>query len=280
VPEAQRRTWRNYGLARDEYPENGHRPHEFYVREARRLAGRYVFTEHDATLVPGLRRAPVHADGIAITEWYMDAHACTTARVPGSLDEGKMMLHQETFPGQLPYRALLPTGLDNLLVPVCASATHVAWGTVRLEPTWMNIGEAAAYATVQAIRRSQPPARIDADTLLRTLAVKRVMISFFNDVDVSAGDAWIPAAQYFGTKGFFADYEVRAAEPLKPATEKVWEDGLAGLKRGNLDSRALLREVDRAEREGESERERDTAPRSRRMRGEALVRMWEALAKE
>ena len=61
--------------------------------------------QHDAMLAPGLGRAPVHADSIAVTEWYMDAHGCTTARVLGSMDEGKAMLHQETFPGRASRRA-------------------------------------------------------------------------------------------------------------------------------------------------------------------------------
>src|SRR5262249_27536336 len=65
VPGARREEWRNYGIARDEFPDNGHRPYEFYVREARRLRGRYVYTEHDASLAPGQHRAPVHSDGIA-----------------------------------------------------------------------------------------------------------------------------------------------------------------------------------------------------------------------
>ena len=248
VPEKLRTEWRNYGLARDEFVDNGHRPYEFYVREARRLSGRYVFSEHDATLAPGLRRAPVHGDSIAITEWYMDTHACTTARVPGSLDEGKMMLHQETFPGQLPYRTLFAPDIDNLLVPVCLSATHVAWGTVRLEATWMNIGEAAAFATSQALRQNQPPAKINPDALLRTLATKHVMISFFNDVDVSANEPWIPAAQYFGTKGFFADYDVRPSAPLTRAVAEAWAEGYAKLRDKQHDGMALMRRVTEAER--------------------------------
>lgn len=253
VPEARRNEWRNYGLARDEFADHGHRPYEFYVREARRLDGRYVFTEHDASLAPGLERAPVHADSIGITEWYMDAHACTTARVPGSLDEGKMMLHQETFPGQVPYRTLLPPDLDNLLVPVCLSSTHVSWGSVRLEPTWMNLGEAAAYATLQAIRRNQPPARIDTDALTRTLAAKRVMISFFNDVDLGGPESWIPAVQYFGAKGFLADYDARPSAPLTTAVARAWAEAFASLPRGALDPMQTLRAVTAAERSAAAE---------------------------
>jgi hypothetical protein len=158
-----------------------------------------------------------------------------------------MMLHQETFPGHIAYRTLLPEDVDNLLVPVCLSSTHVSWGSVRLEPTWMNIGEAAAYATVQAIRANQPPAKIATDTLQRTLASRHVMISFFNDVDVSANDAWVRAAQYFGTKGFFAGYDALPDAPLTRAVALAWADGIQQLRRQKLDAAAFVRTVTIAE---------------------------------
>ncbi|RRK00939.1 FAD-dependent oxidoreductase [Opitutaceae bacterium TAV3] len=132
LPPDERAWWRELGLARDEFTDNQHRPYEFYVREARRLNGRATITQHDFHLVPnaprGLDRAPLHADSIAVTDWYLDCHACTLDRVPGSMDEGKMMLHQETLPAQIPWPSLLPRDLDNLIVPVCLSATHIAWG--------------------------------------------------------------------------------------------------------------------------------------------------------
>ncbi len=241
VPADKRRYWQQYGLAKDEFPDNGHRPYELYVREARPIVGRYIFTQRDAMLAPGLRRAPIHADSIAATEWYMDAHACTPGKVAGSLDEGKMMLHHETFPGQVPYRALLPQGVDNLLVPVCLSSTHVAWGTIRLEPTWMNIAESAGYAAAQAVRNKQTPAQIDPDELLRTLATRRVMISFFNDEDVAANEAWVPAVEYLGTRGFFSSYDAKPRAPLTEAAAKLWAGGFAQMRAGKLDPNALAR---------------------------------------
>ncbi len=239
VPEKVREGWLKYGLAKDEFTDHGHRPYEIYVREARRLVGRMIFTEHDARLAAGFDRAPIHADSVAMTEWYLDAHGCTTARVPGSLEEGKMMLHQETFPGQIPYRALLPQNIDNLLVPVCLSATHVAWGTVRLEPVWMQTGEAAGFAAALSLERDTSPAQLSPDVLLRALAEHRSMISFFNDIDVASKDPWIVAAQYFGTKGFFHDYDARPEAPLKTSTARLWVDGWNRLCAGKLDPGAL-----------------------------------------
>ncbi len=250
VPGIVRRAWREYGLARDEFPDNGNRPYEMYIREGRRLVGRAVFTEHDATLARGLGRAPVQMDSVAMTEWYMDSHSCTTARVPGGLEEGKMMLHHETFPGQIPYRCLLVDGLDNLLVPVCLSATHVAWGTVRLEPVWMQVGESAGLAAALAMKDKTTPAKLDPDRLLRRLCELRSMITFFNDVDVASGAAWVPAVQYFGTKGFFHDYDARADDGLKRTTAMAWAEGLGKLLRGDLDPNALAKTVARAEGAG------------------------------
>ena len=247
VPETVRRAWLDFGLAKDDFADNDHRPYEMYIREARRIVGRAVFTEHDATLAPGLLRAPMHADSVAMTEWYLDTHSCTTARVHGGLDEGKMMLEQETFPGEIPYRCLLPLGVDNLLVPVCLSATHVAWGTVRLEPVFMQTGEAAGLAAALAVKNKTTPAQIDPDQLVRALCERRSMVAFFNDVDVSAHEPWIGAVEYFGAKGFFHDYNAHATEPLKSATGEAWADGLAKLLQGKLDPNALAHTVAEAE---------------------------------
>lgn len=291
VTAERRKFFGQYGLAKDEFTDNGHRPYEFYVREARRIVGRYVFTQHDAMLAKDYKRAPVHEDSIGVTEWYMDTHACTTNRVKGSLDEGKMMLHYETFPGQVPYRALLPQGVDNLLVPVCLSSTHVAWGTIRLEPTWMNICESAAYAVVQAVKNKQTPAAINADKLLRALAEKRVMLSFFKDVDVGGKDAWIPAVQYFGTKGFFATYDARLTEPLTQEVAFRWASGVKRIKDGTLKAdtlaRALVKEEElRAVKVTQGQfigmlpsgvRVKAAPSFSQLTRGDALLMLWETL---
>lgn len=267
-PERQK-SWREFGLAKDEFTDNGNRPHEIYVREARRITGRYTFTQHDAMLAEGLERSPVHADSIGVTEWYLDTHACTPRRITGSLEEGKMMLDVETFPGQVPYRAILPRGVDNLLVPVCLSSTHVAWGTIRLEPTWMNLCESAGHAAALAIQNETTPAALDPDLLLRKIAGSHVMLGFFNDLDVSSDDVRVAAAQYFGTKGFFADYYARLDEPLTEAVRSAWTQGFSALREGTLKPMDLVRAVRAAEAAGSKLLEIK--------RGEALLEMWKSL---
>ncbi|MDE0298397.1 MAG: FAD-dependent oxidoreductase [Candidatus Poribacteria bacterium] len=239
VDEKVRERWRGLGFAKDEFPENGHVPHEIYVRESRRLEGRYMFTQHDASLCAGYDRAPFFGDSIAFTEWYMDTHGCTNEKAKGAIEEGKLVLNWHTFPGQLSYRALLPKDIDNLLIPGCVSSTHVAWGTVRLEPTWMNIGESAAHAIVMAKQQNVPPAAIDVNRLQMELADSRISLSFFNDIDIAGPEAWIPAIQYLGTKGFFPSYDANPEDDLDAATARTWAKGAGELLSGNLDARSL-----------------------------------------
>ncbi|MBM3333594.1 FAD-dependent oxidoreductase, partial [Candidatus Sumerlaeota bacterium] len=229
VSPAQRAAFRAWGLPKDEFADNNHVPYEMYVREARRIVGRYVYTEHDGSLAPGLGRTPIHPDSIAITDWYMDSHSCTTESRPGFRHDGKLILTEESRPGQIPYRSLLPQGVDNLLVPVCLSATHVAWGAVRLEPVWMETGEVAGVAAAMARKLKTTPAQLDSDRLVRELCERRFMVSFFNDFSVAGSEAWIPAVEYFATKGFFHDYNARMDSNLKRTTAGLWADGLRRL---------------------------------------------------
>src|SRR5690606_35283911 len=104
----------------------------------------------DATLAMGIRRTPVCSDSISITEWFLDVHACNNEKVGDSLYEGEIYLNYISHPAQVSYHTLLADGMDNLLVPVCLSCSHIGWGAIPLEPTWMSIAEAAAHAAVLA----------------------------------------------------------------------------------------------------------------------------------
>jgi hypothetical protein len=248
VSEKKREEFRQWGLAKDEFADNGHVPYEMYVREARRIAGRHILTEHDGSLAKDYARAPVHADSVAVTDWYMDSHACTTESRPGFHYDGKLILTEESRPMQIPYRALLPHGVDNLLVPVCLSATHVAWGAIRLEPVWMQTGEAAGFAAALAKKKQTTPAALSAHELVRTLAERRQLVSFFNDVKADGPEDWIPAVEYFGTKGFFAGYDAHADKPLTESLATEWARAFVAMKTNGYDASATARRVAETER--------------------------------
>ncbi len=244
LPAEIRTHWRRYGLAKDEFPENDHIPYELYVREARRLKGKIVFTQHDAQLAEGLHRAPVHIDSITATDWFLDSHACTEKQLGDSKPEGHVMLRSETMPGQISLALLFPTQPANLIVPVCMSASHIGWGAIRLEPVWMSVGEAAAWLVIQACRQKADIRAVDADTLIRHLAEQRFLLSFFNDIEGRESANWYPAVQYLGTKGFFGSYESRADQKLTKELAKRWAEQLKNWRStGSWDANGQARQT-------------------------------------
>ncbi len=153
IPEPYRRAYQRWGLPRDEFLDTGHWPHQLYVREARRTVSDYVLTEHDCRCQ---RRAE---DPVGMGSYNMDSHNCSRfvkvengrARV---LNEGDVQVPSDG-PYGISYRSIVPRRgeCENLLVPVCLSASHIAYGSVRMEPVFMVLGESAAVASSQALDR-------------------------------------------------------------------------------------------------------------------------------
>jgi len=269
APESDRKQFAGYGLAADEFPDNNHLPYEIYVREARRLVGRYVFKEQDNVIASGISRTPVHADSIAMTDWPVDSVACLPRKASGGNMDGILFLGEESRPAQVPYRSMLPQEIDNLLVPVALSASHVGWGSIRLEPVWMQTGESAGFAAALAAKGQTTPAALDPDLLSRTLASSHVMISFFNDLDVTSDDPQIVAAQYFGTKGFFDSYNASLDAPLTKAVQTIWESGFKQLQQRTLDPMQIAVTVHAAESQD--------SPATTQTRGTFLLGLWKQL---
>ena len=154
VPAKIRTTMAELGLSRDEFLETEHWSPQLYVREGRRMDGRYMLTQKDVL------SDPKKDDPIAVSSFPIDSHDCRRIALPdGVLNEGTIMpVH---VPGRrhgpayhIPYRAITPSASEcsNLLVPVALSATHVAYSSVRVEPTWMTIGQSAGIAAALAAK--------------------------------------------------------------------------------------------------------------------------------
>ncbi|MBL8229209.1 MAG: FAD-dependent oxidoreductase [Bryobacterales bacterium] len=222
IPAEHRQIARRYHLAKDEFTDNGNFPFQLYVREARRLAGVYTLTENDTIVGPGLGRTKVHEDSIAAGEFPVDSFPARK-REKGhdvALEGYIFMLDQLTRPYQIPYRIMVPETVDGLLVPVAASTTHVAFSTVRLEPTWMALGQAAGVAAHLAIAAGVEPRAVNMDQLQREILRRGQVITYFKDIDQK--DPAYAALQYFGTKGFFPDYFARSHEVLDLETASKW----------------------------------------------------------
>lgn len=166
VPDNVRNYWRRAGLHADEFADNGHWPWQIYVREARRIEGRARVTQHNFVLDPKLGRTPPVPHAIAIGEYAFDVHPCRDRRheIDG-LQEGAIWYPHKVptaaRPGQIPYEAMLPKNLDNLLVPVALSATHIGMAVVRMEPVWMTTGQISGLAAAEAKNTGRDVAHID-----------------------------------------------------------------------------------------------------------------------
>jgi four helix bundle protein len=146
VTESIRMDMGRYGLCKDEWTDNEHWPWYLYIRAARRMQGPYILTQHDVTTNRDKE------DVVHVGSHFIDSHHVTRYAVDQDhfINEGRMWQKGMRF--DIPYRAITPkvTECENLLVPVCVSASNVAFAAIRLEPTWMHLGEAAGIAAAMA----------------------------------------------------------------------------------------------------------------------------------
>lgn len=172
VPLTIRTTWGKWGLPADEFTDNGHWPYNLYVREARRMISDYVMTEHNAL---GSITAP---DSVGMGAYVLDSHNTQRFVYNGQVkNEGDI---QKTVPAPYPisYRSIVPAAgqCENLLVPWCTSSSHISFGSIRMEPVFMILGQSAATAACFAIDGDIPVQQVDYPQLaLRLTADGQVL---------------------------------------------------------------------------------------------------------
>ena len=177
VPEKLRAETAQWGLHKEEFPDNGHWPYQVYVREARRMRGAFVVTQRD------VQEDRHKTDSIAMGSHFIDCHHVQRLAVSPTefINEGRIW--RVGYAYQIPYRALTPKAAEctNLLVAGAASYTHVAFCTYRLESTWMMGGHAAGVAAAQAARESKDVQAIDVPALQEKLREQKQIIDFLPD---------------------------------------------------------------------------------------------------
>ncbi len=172
VPQDMRAEMRLWGPCKDEFADNGGWPRELYVREARRMISDYVMTEHEC------RGTRVVSDSIGLAAYNMDSHNCQRLVKNGRVENEGDVQVPPMNPYPISYRSIAAKAgeCENLLVPVCLSASHIAYGSIRMEPVFMILAQSAATAACFAIEDQVPVQRVSYSKLRdRLLADKQIL---------------------------------------------------------------------------------------------------------
>jgi hypothetical protein len=174
VPERIREEMRKLSLCRDEFADSEHWSPQLYVREGRRMIGEYVISQKD------ILEQPEKADAIVVSSFPIDSHDCQrVGNAEFVVDEGtilpvRLQGRKHGYPYHIPYRAITPKAAEcaNLLVPVALSCTHVGISSIRVEPTWMLLGQSAGIAAALNAKREGPVQTLPYPALRERLLVQ------------------------------------------------------------------------------------------------------------
>ncbi len=212
LPEAFRTEARTWGLPKDEFTDNGHWPFQLYVRAARRMVGRYVLREQDLTQD---RWKP---DGIATGGYGIDCHVVQLVREDGRIIP-EHTRHVACNNYDIPYRSLTPPEVENLLVPVCISATHVAYCSLRMEPVYMMLGHAAGNAAHLALAAKTSVQKVDPQKLRELLLKENAVLDAGYQPQLKL--TWTPTNPKPGEKVIFK--AVPSPYNKEPLKQILWD---------------------------------------------------------
>ncbi len=191
VPKSLHDEINRWGLAKDEFTDNANWPHQLYIREARRMIGGFVMTQRD------LQTDLVKPDPIGMGSYNSDSHNVERIVTSSGFVENEGDVQVPVTPYQIPYRVMLPKQdqTSNLLVPVCFSASHVAYSSLRMEPQYMILGQAAGVAAAMAVHNNIAVQHIDTGALTAKLRQQGAIMEY-HATPVSTGFFQVLSRQF------------------------------------------------------------------------------------
>lgn len=210
IPLHLRKEMLTWGYPADEFQNNNHFSPQLYVREARRMIGSYVMTQHNCE---GREKV---TDGVGMAAYTMDSHNCKRIVVNGQVkNEGDVQVGG-FGPYPISYRSIIPQGNEcaNLLVPVCLSASHIAYGSIRMEPVFMVLAQSAAVAASIAIDTKSSVQSVEVKEVQKIIKVNplangsqpELLIDNDDLVNVKFNGRWVKAEKLHGMYGLSAMY--------------------------------------------------------------------------
>ena len=187
VPKDVQKKMQQWGLPKDEFTDNGNWPWQLYIREARRMIGAYVMTENEL-----MKNKPM-PESIGMGSYTIDSHHVRRyVTAEGYVqNEGDIGVHpQRSY--EITYGSIVPKSGqgDNLLVPVCVSSSHIAFGSIRMEPVFMILGQAAATAAAMAIDAGVPVQKLEYAQLRGKLLADKQILETQHAIKGSSGKEW------------------------------------------------------------------------------------------
>jgi hypothetical protein len=242
LPEHFKKAAKEWGFAKDEYSDNDHFPRQVYVREGRRFEGLYFFTTKDATEVAPGKRPPVHPSSVTASHYAFDSHA-VRKREPGRIHLDGFI----SYPSQVytvPFGVMVPKTVDNLLLPVPVSGSHIGFSTIRMEPCWMALGQACGISASLAIDTDSKVRNINVDDLQKILLDQKATLMYYEDVPPDHED--FKMVQQMGLHGYLPDWTARLDQAVDEETGTMWQK-LSGTtlryEVGKTSRRALLSSI-------------------------------------
>lgn len=225
LPRHFREACKEWGLSTSEYLDNENFPRQVYVREGRRFEGIYFFTANDALPVTLGQRPPIHKQSIAASHYALDSHAVLKR------EEGRAHLEgffgYESVPYTIPFGVMASGKVDNLLFPVPVSGSHIGFSTLRMEPCWMALGEAAGIAAAQMIEQKKPAQELDIETVQQKLIANKATLMYFKDISIDSPD--FAMVQYMGISGYISAWNASLEDMADKELVKDWTT-MSGLK--------------------------------------------------
>lgn len=168
----------SFGLPKDEFEQTGHWPHQLYIREGRRMISDYVMTDKNC-----LKQKFIDVS-IGLASFHMDSHNCRRVVIDGRcVNEGDVQV--PISPYEVSYRSIRPRSEEctNLLVPVCLSSSHIAYGSIRMEPVFMILGQSAGAAAAIAYKNQTSVQDISYEVLKKELLASGQVVAWENDME-------------------------------------------------------------------------------------------------
>jgi hypothetical protein len=219
LPEAFRKAVSRWGFAKDEYTDNNGFPRQVYVREGRRFECISFFTANDAIASEYGMRPPLHQSSVTASHYALDSHAVRKRDESKTCLDGFVSYKSSVY--TVPFEVMVPKQVDNLLLPVPVSGSHIGFSTLRMEPCWMALGQAAGVASSLSIDANSKLKNININRMQEILVDQKATLIFYKDM--KPDDENFEMVQFMGIRGYLPEYNAELTKAIDAECILRWK---------------------------------------------------------